>query len=430
MAVWFKLFVFSFAKKNPEIDEEPIKSVFIKKEILSRGFLKNFLFLFAAVLFAAVNGFWKNDFGDAFLDLNGWLFLAFLFPFYEVVFNKELWEKGEDNPFWSFAKVIVAGLIWLSFKTFAVLFLFSHIIGTPFGSEPFSTFQVYRWVRTTGVGEITNMPSGFVRVFFQSHIYVLFVFYILLLMIGRFWGEMVKNKKLLFFATFFLSIVICLVVVSFSRSFWVGLAVAFLGYLIVAWKRFGVKRVLISLLILLISFVVGASLILAVVKFPYPKSNANFNLTDALADRAKKISGEPAASSRKALLPVLFREIEKSLVIGDGFGKVVAYKTEDQRALESSSSGLYKTYAFEWGWLDVWLKMGAIGMFIYLLLFYKMTVTALDKKTFWCDAMLICLLTFFVVNIFTPYANHPLGFGFLLLAAALISWEKKPCPCA
>lgn len=116
--------------------------------------------------------------------------------------------------------------------------------------------------------------------------------------------------------------------------------------------------------------------------------------------------------------------------MGHGFGKAVVYKTKDPRALEGSPDGLYRTYTFEWGWLDIWVKMGVLGLLAYLFLLYGIVRVSIEKGTFWCEVAILGLLVFFMVNIFTPYANHPLGFGFLLLLAALVSWEKKPCPCA
>ncbi len=425
MSVWLKLFVFSFLKKSLG-ENVRIKSVFTEKEILNRGFLKNFFLLFLFVLVGVINGLRLNDFGDAFLDLNGWLFLLFIFPLYEVVFNKHFWLEGEDTPFWSLAKAFSAGFIWLIAKTFIVLFVFSHT----FDIGWISTIDFYRWIRNTGVGEITNMPSGFVRVFFQSHFYALFIFHVLMLVIGRFWGEIVKNKRMLISVIVSLSLVVGVIVVSFSRSFWVGLVLVMPVYLFLAFKRFGVKRILISCSLLALSFVISLVLIFVVVKFPYPKASANFGLVDALSDRAKNVSGEAAVSSRNLLLPVIVEEIKASPIMGHGFGKAVVYKTKDPRALEGSPDGLYRTYTFEWGWLDIWVKMGVLGLLAYLFLLYGIVRVSIEKGTFWCEVAILGLLVFFMVNIFTPYANHPLGFGFLLLLAALVSWEKKPCPCA
>lgn len=424
LAVWLKNFLFSVLDKD-----ESRRSIFLKAEVLKKGYFNLFLILFALIAWGVINGFWRNNFDDAFLDANGWLYFALILPLFETIFNKNLYAKGESNPLWPFWKIFAVGASWLAIKTYFILFLFSHTIIATSPMHDLLVHQMYYWIRNTGIGEITNMPSGFVRVFFQSHIFLLPGFYTLLMAIGLFWGEMVKNKKLLIFSVLGLSIISSLIIVSFSRSFWVAAAAVFPLYAIIAWKRYGLRRLVISCLLLLSSLIIGVGLIAGTVKFPFPKPGADFNIADALASRAQKISNEPAASSRRALLPELWKAIGKDPVMGAGFGKNITYKTRDPKILENNPQGLYSTYAFEWGWLDVWLKIGIFGLAFYLFIIFKIAKDAWEKETFLTNLFAILLMIFFVVNIFTPYANHPLGIGFLILAAAVVSWQKEPCPC-
>jgi hypothetical protein len=274
------------------------------------------------------------------------------------------------------------------------------------------------------------MPSGFVRIFFQSHIYILGAFYALLLALGRFWGEISKNRRLLIFMTVGLSLTGSLLLMSFSRSFWVAAIAALPIYALIAFKRFGAKRLMISLAFILLSLVIGLGAVAATVKFPFPKPGFDFNVTDAFASRALKISGEPAVSSRYALLPELWKELKVQGWIGAGFGETVTYRTSDPKVLQANNEGVYTTYAFEWGWLDIYLKLGLAAVLFYLFLMARMTKDAFEKETFLSDLFAISLAILAIVSVFTPYTNHPLGIGWLLLAAAVISWEKKPCPCA
>jgi len=63
-------------------------------------------------------------------------------------------------------------VLWLGFKPFFLLFIFSHdMIGM--------TAELYRWVRLTGVGELTRMQGGFYRIFLQSQIFSLAGFFIM-----------------------------------------------------------------------------------------------------------------------------------------------------------------------------------------------------------------------------------------------------------
>jgi len=425
LVVWSKMALLSFREKDASR-----RSVFLKKEILSRGYLKNFLLLFIFIAWGGINGFWRNAFNDAFLDFNAWMYFALIFPLYEAIFNKNLYPSDDDGPFWPIWRICAVGISWLAIKTYAFLFIFSHLPSDGRPLHDFLAHQMYYWIRSTGVGEITNMPSGFVRVFLQSHFFLLPALYVLLLMSGRYWGEIYKNKKMMAFVIASISIVSSLVTISFSRSFWVGTIAALPLFAYISLKKFDPKRLAISCAFLLIGTIFGLAMIAGTVKFPYPKASADFDLTEALSDRAKKTSNETAAASRYALLPELWKVVSDNAILGAGFGKTVSYRTQDPRALENNPDGLYTTYAFEWGWLDIWLKIGALGLFSYFFLLWLIFKDALDKETFLSDAFAITLVIIFFTNIFTPYANHPLGIGLLLVLAAAASWEKKPCPCA
>jgi O-antigen ligase len=89
--------------------------------------------------------------------------------------------------------------------------------------------------------------------------------------------------------------------------------------------------------------------------------------------------------------------------------------------LKTNPDGNYTTSAFEWGWLDIWLKMGLIGLLVYgslLLQLIKRGWTNVklslgDKYSF---GLTITLISMIIVHFFTPYLNHPLGLGWLMLA--------------
>ena len=64
------------------------------------------------------------------------------------------------------------------------------------------------------------------------------------------------------------------------------------------------------------------------------------------------------------------KEISQEPFFGQGYGATVTYLSQDPRVLENNPSGLYTTYAFEWGYLDIWLKLGIGGIIAYLLLLF------------------------------------------------------------
>ena len=401
---------------------------------------KYFLPLFIFIVWGVINGFLNhNDFGNIFFDFNGWLYFALIFPIFSFV-------KKEEN-IYNLGRVFLAATIWLSAKTLFLLFAFSHNLAG-------ATLELYKWVRGTGVGEITLIQGGFYRVFFQSHIFVLIGFFILL---AFFSNQLFKNKKFLTFLPrpprhsdglgggyfLFLTSSLSVILVSFSRSFWLGLAIGLLFYyfslvanppsadiisrqrrvspwLILFYKWKVVFRIS---AVLLAGAVVAAVLTLIIVKFPYPKPIGGFDAASLFSERISDTK-EAAVSSRWQLLPPLWTAIKQNPVLGSGFGATVTYKSKDPRVLASSPSGEYTTYAFEWGWLDIWLKLGFFGLLAYLLLISKITFDSFMARNSLAFGLGLGLIVIAAISFFSPYTNHPLGIGYLLIAAAAIERLK------
>jgi O-antigen ligase len=391
----------------------------IKNKKLEIDFFKSsyffyFLILFIFISWGAFNGFLKgNGYGNIFFDFNNWLYFALIFPIYDVLSSSE--EKLKD-----FFKLFLACSAWIIFKTFFLLFIFSHnIIGV--------VDWLYRWVRITGVGEITNMGLGFSRIFLQSQIFVLIGFFIFLFLLIEIIKEdsYLKNKNF-WFSFFGLGASLSVILISLSRSFWVGLSfgvVSFFIYLFLKKERR--KKILPAIAYLFLAGIASIALLVLTAKFPYPRPAGEFSAADILSARALALSGEAAVSSRWSLLPRLWGEIKKAPLLGKGFGATVTYKSSDPRVLETNPKGEYTTYSFEWGWLDIWLKIGFFGLLAYLILIGKIFIAGIRSENKIILALMFGLLAISVVNVFSPYLNHPLGIGYLLICAAVILNKKK-----
>ena len=107
---------------------------------------------------------------------------------------------------------------------------------------------------------------------------------------------------------------------------------------------------------------------------------------------------------------------------------VAVNKTSDPRIVASNATGKYTTYALEWGWLDIWLKLGLFGFLAYLLLIGKILKSGFmflensedAKKRNITLGLVIGLIVIMCVNIFTPYLNHPLGIAYLIFMSVII----------
>ncbi len=423
LSVWFKDYLFSLWHKKAKR-----RSIFTNPNFLAIANFPYFLLLFIFVILGAAIGFGHgNEFQNIFFDANGWLFFLLIFPFYEAFFNTAVSGEKPFVPVW---RLLAAGTAWICFKTFLLFFFFTHVLPDLSIWHWLLTDELYRWVRDTLIAEITVMPSGFVRIFIQSQIYVLISLFIGLFAVNFYWTEIKKSRQAIILVIIAGVALLGTLIISFSRSFWVGAAAVLIFYAWLTIKKYGWKKLFSVVALLLISLLLSLALIFAIARFPFPQPSVNFDFAQALGDRAGNLSGEAAVSSRYSLLAPLWQKIANDPLWGDGFGTTVTYRASDPRVLATSLGGSYTTYAFEWGWLDIWLKIGLFGLLAYLLLIGKIIRDGLRLQTWLADALTAGLLIIAIVSFFSPYTNHPLGIGYLLLAAAAIYQDKNgTCAC-
>ncbi|KKR31609.1 MAG: hypothetical protein UT64_C0055G0011, partial [Candidatus Falkowbacteria bacterium GW2011_GWF2_39_8] len=185
--------------------EEKIKNLFA-------GANKYYTFLFIALAWGTINGLINNDLHYAFLDFKRWIYFLIFLPLFSVIKNKE----NVQN----LLTVFFASIMMLSLKSFLLLFIFSHEMQG-------AVYDLYRWVRVTGVGEVTQIQGGFYRIFFQSHIFVLLgLILALVYLVKQIIDNQIRSviKQRAFWQSLILAVVFMSVtLLSFSRSFWVGL---------------------------------------------------------------------------------------------------------------------------------------------------------------------------------------------------------------
>ena len=253
-----------------------------------------------------------------------------------------------------------------------------------------------------------------------------------LIFLVNFSKEKIKENKKLYIFTFAVFIILTSInLISFSRSNWLGIVVGLIFFFGFTFWKFGWKKIFNSFVILLVSLILSLGLIIAIVKFPFPDPTGGFDFGKLLSERATQIEGEAGASSRWALLPKLWSKIKEAPILGQGFGTTVTYKTSDPRALETSVTGDYTTYAFEWGWLDIWLKLGIFGLISYAALLISILYQSIKNFDIYSSynkllnfGILLGIISIAAVSFFSPYLNHPLGIGYLILASAILSNKK------
>lgn len=141
-----------------------------------------------------------------------------------------------------------------------------------------------------------------------------------------------------------------------------------------------------------------------------------------------------AVTSRWNLLTPLMAEIEKAPMLGSGFGTSITYVSDDPRIRASNPTGAYTTDRFEWGYHDIWLKMGIPGLLafasLFFVLFRSMWRAIREKRDdrWIVIGMFSGVVALYVAHVFSPYLNHPIGLGFLVFALPFFPWQKPSLP--
>ncbi|HBW73897.1 MAG: hypothetical protein UX10_C0013G0018 [Candidatus Magasanikbacteria bacterium GW2011_GWA2_45_39] len=347
-----------------------------------------------------------------FFDFNAYFFLVYIWVWSVLMRTRE--DLDALKPY------ALAAVSFLAFKTALIYFVFTHAV-------PLNVPLIYKWIRDTGVGELTPAQGGFYRVFFQSHIYLIIGWIYVMIALLK---EKAHMRRWLLWG--FSSFVVSALIMSLSRSFALGLVSAAGGMLFVSlvFWRFTMRETLHSAALMIASVFGGVLIVLAITFWPYPPRNP-FSLSDAWGTR---FTYDAAASSRWAELSPLWNAVKDDWLLGAGFGKNITYISNDPRARAENPSGEYTTSAFEWGYLDIWLKMGFFGLLVYLIIL-KNVFIGLFKSAHACvlrgtwkgvlfpTTLMFSVVTLAVIHVFTPYLNHPLGFGVVILAAVWL--DKK-----
>ncbi|NQU77982.1 O-antigen ligase family protein [Candidatus Falkowbacteria bacterium] len=394
-----------------------LKNIISKKDLSpSLAFFKSkiksyYLFLSLALVWGLVYGLSRgNSPALVYLDFNNWLYLLLVLPIFQVAKNKDFWKRV--------LSVLAAAVLAVALKTVIIYFFFGLNI-----KEIIS--PVYWWQRATAEAQFGRIGGNFFRILFISNIYALVLFFISFSPLSLL-KEKTKTKSNFLWFLVFVSLFV--VLFSFFRSYWAAGFLGFIVFLALLKKYFNlnfrklIKQSLTAILVTLVAIVLifgisQAALSLSMVLGSYSKE-------DQAVQKEIFTFGDVAVASRFNLLKPMFQKISSHPIIGSGFGTTITYKNEDPRY----SAEPFTTYAFEWGYLDMIIETGLVGLVIFLLLIIKTLKQGLsliknsnDTKIKYLALGLVSgLFVFIAIHIFSPYLNHPLGLGYLVLVNAFI----------
>lgn len=367
-----------------------------------------------------------NGFGNIFFDANGYAFFA-LFPVLYLLLSSSLMRVRT-------IAVLAAAIFTSVAKALFTLFIFSHRIF-------FVASPLYVWIRDTRVGEITFMTGDFYRIFFQAHLFALVSSFLLLLLL--LFRKSLRDTRGRFMVALFVAVLTGLLM-GLSRSFWFGGFVAILamfGFFL--WARIPARTWRGAVIYGVSGMMLSVGVISLVYVMPFPKRGADVSFASLFGSRAFSLAGEAAANSRWALLPKLNEAGMKHPFFGSGLGTTVTYTTSDPRLLADIPTGEYTTFAFEWGYHDLWVKFGLLGLVVYAWFIASVLRPIIgyirrermwypqaardglrdteSKRPLWAVGVVLGIIALTATNVFSPYLNHPLGIGILALVASYAS---------
>lgn len=457
MVLWLVvLLVWAIQKKGVRnlFEFKKIPDTFFQSKLF-KPYLVLVLVLGWGIVWGMIRG---NGLGAVFSDTNNYLYFALIFPVYDVLRSQDALRR--------LGIVIALATGYLATKSIILFYIFSHEL---FRLQD----SLYTWSRASHLAEITNVDPAAIlsRVFMQSQIWLVFGFFVLLgvlymslrvertreakqsyhrnednhskglpKQVDKIATSFMGYHSLLAMTIGLLILSLTAIIASFSRSFWLAMVITFVVLVIVlfAVMRERLKTVGRFIALTAGTGVLAVGLVLVAMQFPIPAGNAD---ADVIKNRAGKFTGEAAVSSRYAQIKPLLESIKIHPVLGSGFGTSVTYESQDPRVLKNNPDGQYTTTAFELGWLEMWLKIGLLGVGAYLYLFWRIFKLGLRQITCHPDraysrvegssrylilGALAGLAAVALTHGVSPYLNHPLGIGIVMLVTVLVDYGKSP----
>lgn len=369
-----------------------------------------------AVAFGTLIGFLENDPLHAFDDANGYLMIAYILPLLAIEWNALTKRQ--------LLQVLFGSALWLVVFTLGLSAAFNHLDGKTLS-------HVYTFVRDARLAEVTLQTADistseelfyWYRIFMQSHVFIVTALLLFYSAIAMLW----RDQRVPLFASVSFALLASVLVISMSRSLILGLFIASGVIFVSSWfhgaKPFKHAWMRTSLVIVLVAAAGGIAGLSALLPPKPDITQAAFYQTSGDIDR------DLAISSRWQLLPEMMAEIYASPIIGSGFGEEVTFISDDPRVRAIHADGAWTTYRFEWGFQDIWLKMGVLGLLAFGAYAAVMAsvswYTAKKHGNAWLTIGLASgVVMVYAAHVFTPFLNHPIGLAAMMLPMPFMDWR-------
>ncbi len=382
------------------------------------------LFFFASIIISMQKGISNSV---IYADANGYLYWLLLIPIIDTIKAKSFDFKKMLRPILgtTLAISILTSALGISFYFFQKEHPdFNSIIASSISSSTESPefsqttlayknkyFQreelsfskkIYRWGKDRGVFDISYVGGNFFRVYGKSQVFNLLAILICILLVANDYKTKTLKNHLFYFTLIALN-ALCLFC-GFSRSLMIGLFVALLALAFIKIPKIKMKIVFATIM------VIACALVLFL---------ASYTTNDSvILSRVRSIinpSEEYASSTRLNMLTPIISGIKNNPLIGNGFGSTFVFFSN-----APENYGMVEKYMTEWGYLDIMYDIGVLGIASYIALVFVLLKDAKivfmrNKEIFIFSTCSI--LALLVVNITTPYLNHPLGISMIFISA-------------
>ncbi len=317
-------------------------------------------------------------------------YFILLLPFYHYFYKENTQEH-------------LVRLLFVFLLGSAIFALFTYILFTT-GAAEVNGSLYYTWFRDVAMGKITDMGNGFFRIVTPEHLLLVPG----VLMISSLIMRNEKHNRMWYI---FLTLALLVLVLDFSRTYMLALAV---GFLILKYKHKAknwFKVFTMSTVIFLGLF------------FSLNILSSGFTSTglELLGVRIASIGNpaiETSAYTRMALLQPIGDLISKNPLLGNGLGASVSFITPN-------TYEYLTTTEFDWGYLELLAELGMLGFLSFLailiLALYELIIkveSLSDYHDFYVG-LLAGLGSLLVMTVTSPALFHVFGIFYLTIVLVL-----------
>lgn len=409
------LFIIAFALSLPCVIAK-FKETFLNFTVISTLIFG--VYFAISIVLGIKNG---NNFGFIVADVTTFMSLALTPAFIAVMCNKKAIERAVNTIFYASGALSVVVVIL-------------HIV-MAFANKSFVA-GVNGILNEYSLGGFANLSTGIQRIYLRSEIFLQVAIVYGIWLFGKAQG------KIKWLISFLEGCLFCAFILSYTRGFWFGLAVAAVVLLIVGIKYF--KQYLKLTACMLCAFVAFSFLSSALYGGPFVAAevvnrfNPNLIVISGTENNGTTVGSEnnvtdssvseediAAANVRNQTLIALKEEIANKLIFGHGLGKNLDNVRDDGRT--------------EYMYLDIILKMGIIGFVLFVAVFFgfiviqiksylkkrKNGVLSFNSATVRNLFLTVGYLSVAVTSFFNPFLNNPMGIMLLLVTLTAVYEENN-----